>query len=129
MVTLSEVLVRYRLKPFPSEGDTRSPFKLTSTLAEPAPLSEIQEAWPGFNLPSDAVELWLACRDARLFEDAEYGQWGLALFSPDGSSKRTALERRSRPSEIWTDDVVIGEFLGDQELLVIAPSEGGNDES
>jgi hypothetical protein len=96
-----------------------------SYLAGPAYAGEVEEAWDGSELISDALELWAACREARLFEDVDYGQWGLALLTPEASAARTAQEREARPIDFRPDDVVIGEFLGDQELVVLAPSETG----
>jgi hypothetical protein len=107
------------------EGSTSTPFKLVSTLSERAVADEVEQAWGGRDLPSDAVDPWAACREARLFEDVDYGQWGLALLAPSASAARTAQEREARPSEFGPDDIVLGEFLGDQELLVLAPSEKG----
>lgn len=118
-------LERYLAEPSPSEGTTTNPFKLMSSLDVQASAVEIADAWPRGGLPSDAVELWSASREARLFEDIEYGQWGLVLLSPGASAERTALERSARASDLRADDVVLGEFLGDQELLVLAPSESG----
>jgi hypothetical protein len=125
MTTIRDVLDRYRQQPSPPEGTTSNPFKLTSTLDEPAAATEVDEAWNRNELARDAVDLWAACRAARLFEDVDYGQWGLVLLSPRASATRTAQEREARPSDFRSDDVVIGEFLGDQELLVLAPSETG----
>jgi hypothetical protein len=34
-------------------------------------------------------------------------------------------EREVRPADLRPDDIVLGEFLGDLELLVLAPSETG----
>jgi hypothetical protein len=34
-------------------------------------------------------------------------------------------EHAARPADLRPDDVVLGEFLGDQELLVLGPSEAG----
>jgi len=77
------------------------------------------------DLPAELIDLWSICRQARLFEDVDYGQWGLVLLDPMASAARSARERATRPLEFKDDDVVIGEFLGDQELLVLAPSEDG----
>jgi len=96
-----------------------------STVEAPATVDEVEAAWRGHELPSDAVELWATCREGRLFEDVDYGQWGLALLAPSASAARTAEERGARPSQFRPDDIVLGEFLGDQELLVLAPSESG----
>jgi len=61
-----------------------------------------------------------------LFEDIDFGQWGLHLLSPGGSALRTAIEQRDRPTDIRLDDIILGEFLGDSELLLYAPSEVEN---
>jgi hypothetical protein len=47
------------------------------------------------------------------------------LLSPAESARRTAAVRAERPDDLRDDDVVIGEFLGDQELVVFAPSQRG----
>jgi hypothetical protein len=101
------------------------PLKLNSSVAAPATAQEVWRHWPGMIIPDDATALWSACRGARLFEDVEYGQWGLVILDPKTSAVRTVEERTARPHDLRSDDVVIGEFLGDQELLVIAPSERG----
>jgi hypothetical protein len=125
MTALADALARFRRRPSPPEASTSNPFKLVSTLDEPAGANEVEDAWRGHGLPSDALDLWAACRQARLFQDVEYGQWGLALLAPSASATRTAQERAARPADLRPDDVVLGEFLGDQELLVLAPSEAG----
>lgn len=101
------------------------PFRLTSTVSSPVLAGEVEAEWGSYALPDDAVDLWSAASGARLFEDKDFGQWGLVLLDPRTSRERTTEERVSRPSEYRDDDVVIGTFLGDQELLVIAPSERG----
>lgn len=47
------------------------------------------------------------------------------MLTPEASAARTAREREARPSDLRTDDIVLGEFLGDQELLIFALSEIG----
>ena len=59
-----------------------------------------------------------------LFEDVEYGQWGLVVLSPRESAERTMSEREARAGDFRDGDIVIAEFLGDQELLIrSAPEE------
>jgi hypothetical protein len=125
MTALADALARFRRWPSPPEGSTSNPFKLVSTLDGPAGANEVEDAWRGHGLPSDALDLWVACREARLFEGVDYGQWGLPLLAPSASAIRTAQEREARPADLRPDDIVLGEFLGDQELLVLAPSETG----
>ena len=54
-----------------------------------------------------------------LFKDADYGQWGLRIMSPDKSAARTAYEPQWRPSEVEPGDIALGEFLGDSDLLIV----------
>lgn len=123
VTSIVDALNKFRSQPSLPAGSTGNPFNLMSTLDGPASASEIKDVWNDHELPSDAFNLWMACREARLYEDIDYGQWGLALLSPSASASRTAREHEDRPFELKPDDIVLGEFLGDQELLVLAPSE------
>jgi hypothetical protein len=51
--------------------------------------------------------------------DADYGQWGLRILSPDQSVERTRRELSERKDAFRSGDVVLGEFFGDQDLLVV----------
>jgi hypothetical protein len=110
----------------PRDGCEDSPFKLGCSLSGSVTNEEIASAWPGTALPEELVQAWWVSRESRLFEDVDYGQWGLILMSPAASAIRTAEQRAQRPSAYRPDDVVMGEFLGDLELLVMAPSEVGD---
>ncbi|MGH2681836.1 MAG: hypothetical protein ACRDIX_01225 [Actinomycetota bacterium] len=96
--------------------------RLACRLAKPADADEIAEAWSDQELPPGAEDLWLTCRDADLFVDVDYGQWGLKLLSPTASAARSARERDARRADFREGDVIIGEFLGDQDLVVIDDS-------
>lgn len=119
-------LAGFRAYAEPRDGYGDSPFKLGCLLSGPATDEEIASAWPGVALPGELIGAWSVSRESRLFEDVDYGQWGLILLSPAASAKRTAEQRAQRPGAYRPDDVVIGEFLGDLELLVMAPSEAGD---
>jgi hypothetical protein len=95
-------------------------FRLACRLAPATSDDEISKGWPNGALPSSVRKLWTVCREAELFVDVDYGQWGLKLLSPDASAARSASERTGRPADFDASDVVLGEFLGDLELLVIA---------
>jgi len=114
-------LERFRKNPSAKHPD--NPLRLISSVSGAALAGEVAAAWG-----TDAQEaraLWAESREARLFVDADFGQWGLVLVDPQSSAERTAKERAARPIEFRDEDVVVGVFLGDQELLVIAPSERG----
>jgi hypothetical protein len=98
-----------------------NPFRLSCRLAPAATQEEIAEAWGSADLPAEVSELWLTCREAELCVDADYRQWGLKLLSPRESAARSELERSERPDDLGPGDIVLGEFLGDQELLVVDP--------
>lgn len=125
MASVSETLERFRSWTEPPQRTGENPFRLACTLAEPATLAEIESVVPNDSSSlRDLIDLWSTCREARLFEDVNYGQWGLVFLSPTESAKRSALEREQRPDDFSSIDIVVGEFLGDQELLVLSPSEG-----
>ena len=52
----------------------------------PASAGEVEEAWSDKALDPQSVDLWAEYREALLFNDTEYGQWGLKIGSPDVSS-------------------------------------------
>ena len=106
-------------------ADGSDAFELECTFSGPADASEIEQAWAGKALPSEVAELWSECREAELFRDVQYGQWGLRILSPGRSVEVFEFQMQDRPSDFVADDVVVAEFLGDLELLVFAPSEEG----
>jgi hypothetical protein len=116
MVTVAEALERCTAweQPRLVEG---YPFKVACRLQGPATPEEIAGA--GVSVPEPVENLWKTARSAELFVDVEHGQTGLRLLSPADSARRSAQERADRPSDFRDDDVVVGEFLGDQDLLVV----------
>ncbi len=119
MRALEEVLDSLRTWVQPPGGD--NPFKLACRI-EPGATREELDAAPT-HAGDQLLTLWSTTREAWLFEDTEYGQWGLHLLTPAESSSRTSTEQADRRDDFRFDDVVLGEFLGDSELLVFAPSE------
>jgi hypothetical protein len=69
--------------------------------------------------PADLTELWRETSEARLFEDKQYGQWGLVLLSPRAARDLTRSTLAARPADFRAGDLVVGEFLGDADLLVV----------
>jgi hypothetical protein len=120
---VTEVLASFSAYTEPRDGLGDSPFKLGCSLSRSATDEEVRSAWPTAPPPAELAGAWSVSRESRLFEDVDYGQWGLVLLSPAASAQRTAEQRAQRPIAYRSDDVVIGEFLGDLELLVMAPSE------
>ncbi|MBX9654758.1 hypothetical protein K2Y11_14175 [bacterium] len=79
------------------------------------------ESFPYFvnSLPPDLMQFWQLATRAILFEDITYGQWGLRLLSPYESLKETAKFIVERARECQMGDLIIGDFLGDSELLLM----------
>ena len=87
------------------------PLRLRITVGDPALSSEIDFVTRRGHVPDEVVDMWRVSRETRLFEDVDYGQWGLVLLSPKAALERTAWERKIRPDELLMNDFVIGEFL------------------
>lgn len=107
------------LRADPSRKGQGNPFRLLSTTSSGIGADAVASVFDARAVPRQLMELWQSTRSARLFVDQDYGQWGLELFSPEAALDRTRLEVEARPADFRTDDLVIGAFLGDQELLVI----------
>ena len=71
----------------------------------------------------ELIELWSCAGESWWNEDASFGQWGLHLLSPPAVRDRTIEERSRRPDDFRPTDLVIGEFLGDSDLLVLDAAE------
>lgn len=80
-----------------------------------------------FEISAEMKELWSLARKAVLFKDCKYGQWGLELLYPLDALKVTRELRRDRPRDYRRYDLVIGRFLGDQELLILLSDERSPD--
>jgi len=78
-------------------------------------------------VPNDLLEFWKEAREADLFVDKQYGQWGLRIWSPGKSIEKTRQLRSRTSTELVDGDLVIGEFLGDTDLLVIRCDAGAPD--
>lgn len=122
MSKLMDGFRRWAFVPDPADSDA---LELACEVAGPASVEEVREAWAGRDLPAEVAELWADSREAELFRDVNYGQWGLRILAPLASVEALEFQKRERPSDFASGDVVIGEFLGDLELLVYAPSEEG----
>ena len=124
--SLSDLLQSFLRPELVADGPGKTnPFRLGCVIGPPASEADILAAWPEpGSVPAELRELWLAMSGACLFEDVEYGQWGWEVLGPRASAFRTAEGHRSYFSRnLRPDDVLFGEFIGDQEVLVYAPSE------
>lgn len=86
MSRVSDSLERFR-------GRSGSQFRLVSSVSPSAATGQVEAVWQARQLPDDVAGLWSASRSARLFEDADYGQWGLVLLDPQASRQRRGTRR------------------------------------
>lgn len=70
-------------------------------------------------LPLALVHLWDKTSGLRLFEDVTYGQWGMILWSPDRVITEQEKRIAQRKEDFRPGDLIVGEFLGDADLLVL----------
>ncbi|MBN9388290.1 MAG: SMI1/KNR4 family protein [Chloroflexi bacterium] len=81
----------------------------------------------GCTLPPDLTRLWNRTAGLVLFQDITYGQWGLVLWTPDQVLIRHKEKLALHSEEFRPGDLIIGEFLGDTDLLVIRADPNATD--
>jgi hypothetical protein len=72
-----------------------------------------------FILPNDLLMWWNIIERAKLFEDVDFGQWGLQIFS-ELEAFDISEKYRLEDSDYKDTDIIIGSFLGDSDLLLIS---------
>lgn len=78
-------------------------------------------------LPVELVKLWNLTSGLRLFEDMTFGQWGLVFWSAAEVEKYQAETRVGREEDYQKGDLVVAEFLGDADVLVVRCDERKDD--
>ena len=96
-------------------GGQACPFALQCEFAPPAPLAEIASLTA---VPQELSEFWTHTRQAALFKDNQYGQWGLEIFSPLECLNQSQQFQTERSRDVLSGDLIIGAFLGDSDLLL-----------
>jgi hypothetical protein len=99
-----------------AHGDGETAFSLRSRVVLRDKPSQPGADW---RFPADLDWLWRHTEEVRLFEDIQYGQWGLVILNHEAAVHRTLQERARRPSDLLPGDVIVAEFLGDSDLLVV----------
>ncbi len=125
-MSLESLINRVKERPYGTsiQIDGMDPMTSVCSFAE-VPASEEEVGSVAVKIPDDLRDFWRIARDARLFEDTTYGQWGLHLLSPSESLRATQKFQLARERDSSTYDLVVGRFLGDSELLLVRcdPSE------
>jgi hypothetical protein len=125
-------MIRDRIKAAIAEVLSRQPFVPSYSQLTPARLIECKllppvtwdrsalESALKLKLPSDLVDLWEMASEVRLYDDVNYGQWGCILWSPTQVAARHEEAFRWRnPEDFRPGDLIIGEFRGDTDLVVL----------
>jgi hypothetical protein len=90
----------------------------TCNVSEQSANPEDVNAIPG-ECPHDVREFWDNARTAVLFEDQNYGQWGLNVVDPQNALELTARWRSQRERDFVEGDLLIGQFIGDSDVLIV----------
>jgi hypothetical protein len=98
--------------------DGMPPMRFSSSFSMDGATLEEMAAVP-CECPTNLREFWTIARTARLFEDQEYGQWGLEIIGPKQAAETTARCKIRRRRDYIEGDLVIGSFIGDSDLLLI----------
>ncbi len=99
-----------------------TPFPLRVLLVRGSAAASPTSAWP-----ADLAWFWAHVAEARLYEDTTYGQWGLVLYSQSEAEAASVRFAAERSTEAIPGDVVVGEFLGDSDLLLVRCDAGAPD--
>jgi uncharacterized protein YrzB (UPF0473 family) len=91
------------------------PFLLQCTIVDRTDTDDIVEK----EMPESLMRFWEKYSKARLFEDVEYGQWGLNILAINEVTKKTKEYFELRNAEAKEGDYVVGEFLGDSDILIV----------
>ncbi|EAQ79166.1 SMI1/KNR4 family protein [Blastopirellula marina] len=67
----------------------------------------------------DIARFWMHARNAHLFHDQTYGQWGLEILDPLRVANTTAQFYERRKRDFVSGDIIVGKFFGDSDVLVI----------
>jgi len=109
-------------KPFAVGNSELVPPMILQSRAKPPEtwLSSELESALAVRLPEDLKLLWSKASEIRLHEDVNYGQWGCVLWSPSELITRhhDALSWRGT-EDFRQGDLIIGEFRGDTDLLIV----------
>jgi hypothetical protein len=70
-------------------------------------------------IPNDLQKFWVSFDHAELFRDITYGQWGLDILSREVALCCTKEQIECRPCDFLITDLIIGQFRGDSDMLMI----------
>jgi hypothetical protein len=121
--TVDDVLRNIRTsKPYVDESSELTPPMVLQSEVKPPVSWEAAdiEAAIEVKLPDEIKILWSRGSEIRLHSDVNYGQWGCILWSPAEvvARHRDASGWRG-PGDFRPGDLIIGEFRGDTDLVIL----------
>lgn len=102
----------------PVEVEGMPPMTFECSISDQAASQTDLSALP-FECPEELRLFWMEVSTARLFEDTEYGQWGLEILEPTRAVEVTERFRKERQQDSKYGDLVVGQFMGDSDLLIV----------
>jgi hypothetical protein len=103
-------------------------FKYESRYEEPVSWSKSDFVHQlGKNIPSDLTALWQYASRLHIYEETNFGQWGLIIWNPSETLQNNQSNSILSTYELANGDLIIGEFKGDLEKIVIRCDENNND--
>lgn len=94
----------------------------------PEPWNRLEfETSKHLTLPEDLVTLWSLANGATFFEDVEFAQWGLVIWSPQATLQPDSLLIDLYRDKLEAGDLPIGRFLGDLDLVLLRCDPGVSD--
>lgn len=122
MSILSEIIDNIRAQwshepKYATHRGKEMPFTLRCSLNEGKKLPDlsIREV----KLPSSLELFYSLSNGAELFKDEEYGQWGLKIYDLNSLNEATEYYKNERKNDYLKGDLIIGEFYGDSECLLV----------
>lgn len=92
----------------------------------PDAATAVSIAQAGEGLPAAVRAFRAEAESAELFIDVTFGQWGLKIFGPVESAAEWHFENTRARTPIDRNDLVVGRFLGDSELLIVRSTHASN---
>lgn len=112
-----------------ANSELTPPMILRCQANEPVPWNEddIESAIHGV-IPGELKAFWSKVAEIRLNDDVNYGQWGCIIWSPAEVIARHKEALRFRePDDFRVGDLIVGEFRGDNDLLLLRCDPSEND--
>ena len=118
MTALETVLKELATKPDMVQDSALGPLAYRTVLAPPSPHAPPTKIL-GIPVPEPMRELWRHTSELRIADEPVYGQWGLVMVSPEECESQTLDYRKYRDRDAKPDDLIVGYFRGDSELVLL----------